>query len=55
MTTLRVYVDATALIGRINRLDLLTLLPCPIRVTTQVWEEVDEAVQPLLEDLLRQA
>lgn len=36
------YADATALIGlaRINRLDLLTLLPTPIYVTGRVWEEV---------------
>ncbi len=36
-----VYTDATALIGlaRIGRLDLLTLLPLPIRVTERVWEE----------------
>jgi predicted nucleic acid-binding protein len=36
-----VYADATALIGlaRIDRLDLLTLLRTPIRVTTYVWEE----------------
>lgn len=35
------YADATALIGlaRIDRLDLLTLLPLPIRVTTYVWSE----------------
>jgi hypothetical protein len=38
----RVYADATALIGlaRIHRLDLFTLLPSPIYVTTRVWEEV---------------
>jgi predicted nucleic acid-binding protein len=37
-----VYADATALIGlgRINRLDLLTLLAKSVRVTEQVWEEV---------------
>ena len=36
-----VYVDATTLIGlaRIDRLDLLTLLPLPIRVTQYVWDE----------------
>lgn len=35
------YADATALIGlaRIGRLDLLTLLPTPVYVTAQVWEE----------------
>ena len=38
----RVYAGATALIGlaRIRRLDLLTLLPTPICVTRQVWNEV---------------
>jgi len=38
----RVYADATALIGlaRIDRLDLLTLLPTPIKVTDFVWREV---------------
>lgn len=37
-----VYADATALIGlgRIGRLDLLTLLPVPILVTACVWDEV---------------
>src|SRR4051794_5920676 len=37
-----VYADATALIGiaRIGRLDLLTLLPVPIRITEIVWQEV---------------
>jgi hypothetical protein len=37
-----VYVDASVLIGltRINRLDLLTLLPLPILVTQRVWDEV---------------
>jgi len=35
------YADATALIGlaRIDRLDLLTVLPLPIRVTARVWSE----------------
>ena len=35
------YADATALIGlaRIDRLDLLTVLPLPIRVTAHVWNE----------------
>ncbi|MGD9889792.1 MAG: DUF3368 domain-containing protein [Dehalococcoidia bacterium] len=38
----KVYADATALIGlsRIDRLDLLRLLPAPIGVTSRVWEEV---------------
>ncbi len=38
----RAYVDATALIGlaRINRLDLLMVLPNPVYVTTWVWDEV---------------
>lgn len=42
MAALKVYADATVLIGlgRINRLDLLTLLPSPIYVTERVWEEV---------------
>ncbi|HEX2171163.1 MAG TPA: DUF3368 domain-containing protein [Dehalococcoidia bacterium] len=41
MEPLRVYADATALIGlgRIGRLDLLDLLPPPILVTAQIWEE----------------
>ncbi len=40
-----VYADATALIGlaRIGRLDLLSLLPTPIRVTAVVWVEVTSA------------
>ena len=35
------YADATALIAlaRIDRLDLLTLLPGPIRATARVWDE----------------
>jgi predicted nucleic acid-binding protein len=39
---IRVYADATALIGlaRIDRLDLLSLLPTPICATTRVWQEV---------------
>ena len=38
----RIDADATALIGlaRIDRLDLLTLLPTPIRGTDFVWREV---------------
>ncbi|HET7038165.1 MAG TPA: DUF3368 domain-containing protein [Thermomicrobiaceae bacterium] len=38
----RVYADATTLIGlaRLDRLDLLTLFPTPILVTTVVWREV---------------
>lgn len=42
MTQLTVYADATALIGlaRIDRLDLVTLLPGPAYVTAHVWEEV---------------
>jgi len=38
----RVYADATALIGlaRIDRLDILSLLPLPIYVTERVWQEV---------------
>jgi len=38
---LKVFADASALIGlgRIGRLDLLTLLPNPIFVTTRVGEE----------------
>lgn len=41
-TSLRFYADATALIGlaRVNRLDLLTLLPQPIYVTAHVWDEI---------------
>lgn len=41
MARLKVYADASALIGlgRIRRLDLLTLLPNPIYVTARVWEE----------------
>ncbi|MSQ14779.1 MAG: hypothetical protein EXR50_02820 [Dehalococcoidia bacterium] len=37
-----VYADATALIGlaRIGRLERLTLLPTPIRVTEVVWGEI---------------
>lgn len=49
MAALRVYADATALIGlgRIDRLDLLTLLPLPIYVTARVWEEVtSDPVRP---------
>jgi predicted nucleic acid-binding protein len=40
--TSKVYADAPALIGlsRIDRLDLLHLLPIPIGVTTCIWEEV---------------
>lgn len=40
-----VYTDASPLIGlaRIGRLDLLTVLPCPIRVTLDVWREVTGA------------
>lgn len=36
------YADATALIGlaRIDQLDLLDLLPTPVRVTVHVWQEV---------------
>lgn len=42
MEELAVYADATALIGlaRIDRLDLLLLLPQPVLVTAQVWVEV---------------
>lgn len=42
MDQLRVYADATALIGlaRIDRLDILSLLPQPIYVTERVWREV---------------
>lgn len=42
MTRVRVYADATAIIGpgRIDRLDLLGLLAVPIDLTTRVWEEV---------------
>lgn len=41
MTRPHIYADATALIGlaRVNRLDLLTLLRTPVRVTTRVWAE----------------
>ena len=37
-----VYADATALIGlgRIDRLDLLAVLPGPVKVTGHVWAEV---------------
>lgn len=36
-----VYADATSLIGlaRVDRLDLLDLLPTPVRVTAEVWRE----------------
>ena len=39
-----VYTDATTLISlaRIDRLDLLTVLPRPVRVTSHVWIEVAE-------------
>ena len=38
----RVYADATAIIGlgRIDRLDLLSLLANPIHLTTRIWNEV---------------
>ena len=41
------YADATALIGlaRIDRLDLLNLLPVPVRVTRMVWVEVTADVE----------
>jgi len=44
VTRPRAYADATALIGlgRIHRLDLLTLLVVPVHVTTLVWTEVTE-------------
>lgn len=35
----RVYADATALI-RLARIDLLDLMPLPVRVTGHVWQEV---------------
>lgn len=40
--TAAVYADSSPLIGlaRIGRLDLLALLPRPVRVTATVWEEV---------------
>ncbi|MHB0874987.1 MAG: DUF3368 domain-containing protein [Anaerolineae bacterium] len=42
MTAADVYADATSLIGlaRIERLDLLSLLPTPVLVTDIVWQEV---------------
>lgn len=41
-----IFVDASPLIGlaRIGRLDLLTLLPPPISITTAVWDEVTRDV-----------
>lgn len=51
----RVYADATALIGlaRIDRLDLLDLLPTPIFVTERVWAEVaSDPGKPGVEALL---
>jgi predicted nucleic acid-binding protein len=51
-----VYVDATALISlaRIDRLDLLTLLPGPVRVTRWVWDEVvGDAAKPGVAALLQ--
>jgi predicted nucleic acid-binding protein len=51
-----VYADATALIAlaRIGRLDLLELLPTPVRVTSWVWLEVaGDPSKPGVEALLR--
>jgi len=44
---LRVYADATSLIGlaRLDRLDILSLLPQPIYVTERVWREVASDAQ----------
>jgi uncharacterized protein len=56
MVSLKVYADATALIGlsRIGRLDLLRLLPNPVGVTTHVWGEVTaDAAKPGIPELLR--
>jgi predicted nucleic acid-binding protein len=41
VNTETVYADAGPLIAlaRIGRLDLLTLLPVPVRVTAEVWQE----------------
>ena len=53
---LRAYADATSLIalGRIDRLDLLALLPGPIYVTAQVWREVAaDPTWPSAEALVR--
>jgi predicted nucleic acid-binding protein len=53
---LTVYADATVLIalGRIDRLNLLALLPTPIYVTEWVWREVaSNAEKPGVAALLR--
>lgn len=53
---MQVYADATALIGlsRIDRLDLLRLLPIPVGVTTRVWREVTgNPVKPGVSELLK--
>src|SRR5947209_7642221 len=44
-----IFVDASPLIGlaRIDRLDLLAVLPSPVYVTTGVWDEVThDATKP---------
>lgn len=50
-----VFGDASPLIGlaRIGRLDLLRLLPIPVRVTTEVWREVTgDSSQPGVQAVL---
>jgi predicted nucleic acid-binding protein len=56
MTSLQIYADATALIGlsRIDRLDLLRLVPTPVGVTTRVWSEVTaDPAKPGVPELVR--
>lgn len=50
----RIFLDATPLIAlaRINRLDLLTLLPEPRAVTSAVWSEVTGHHKPGEQELL---
>lgn len=49
----RVFADASPLIAlaRINRLDLLTLLPTPVGMTMTVWQELTAQQRPGVEAL----